>query len=145
MKSLLEAINNKLFDNNNTLKLFSDISDDCNVEQIQTKTVNSKIDANKRELTIHSIYIPDTQQIIVLACCADYDKNKIIDYLVDNGYITEFQHNSADVSSRIIIKPIQKYALTVPAKYYSSIIILVDGRSYESLSEAYILGYSDIQ
>jgi len=60
MKSLLEAINNKLFDNNNTLKLFSDISDDCNVEQIQTKTVNSKIDANKRELTIHSIYIPDT-------------------------------------------------------------------------------------
>lgn len=144
MKSLLEAINNKLFEND-TLNLLSDISDSDNVEQVQSKTVNTKISANKTELTIRSLYIPDTQQIIVLACRADYDKNKIIDYLVDHGYITEFQTNTVNNYSRINIQLIQKFTLNVPAKYRSSIIVLVDGRSYESLSETYILGYSDIQ
>lgn len=144
MKSLLEAINNKLFEND-TLKLLSDINDSNNIEQVQPKTVNTKISANKTELVIHSLYIPDTQQIIVLACNVDYDKNDIFDYLVNNGYITEFQPNTANDYSRIIMQSIQKFTLNVPAKYRSSIIVLVDGRSYESLSETYILGYSDIQ
>lgn len=144
MKSLLEAINNKLFEND-TLNLLSDIIDSDNVEQVQSKTVNTKISANKTELAIRCLYIPDTQQIIVLACCADYDKNEIIDYLVDNGYITEFQPNTANDYSKINIKTIQKFTLNVPVKYRSSIIVLVDGRSYESLSETYILGYSDMQ
>lgn len=144
MKSLLEAINNKLFENG-TLNLLSDISDSDNIECVQPKTVNTKISANKIELVIRSLYIPDTQQIIVLACNEDYDKNDIIDYLVNNGYITEFQQNTTNDYSRIIIQSIRKFTLNVPAKYRSSIIVLVDGRSYESLSETYILGYSDMQ